>query len=223
MGRVPRSILRFSTVLGVAAVAAWGAAAGGHGRASAAVPRSGTYLVTEYFPVPETWFKGALVPAKGLPGRHAQDFLWSPTGLSMEFDGVLRDGTRVHFANDEGIDWVNRNGYATRPRPNGGWSTGRGVLREPSPLEFALGPSEPFLRYWHTAAVDPSVIPIGSRIYVPHFRSAPNHGWFVAQDVGHTIIDHQIDLYVPPPRNPDPDLEFAGRLRVEVYPPRAGG
>ena len=251
MGRVPRSIVRFSVVLGVAVVAAWGAAAGGHGRASAAVPRSGTYLVTEYFPVPETWFTGAPVAAKGLPGRHAQDFLWSPTGLSMEFDGVLRDGTRVHFANDEGIDWVNRNGYATRPRPNGGWSNGdpvwrdvgwrnpngqptfplarggwsngRGVLREPSPLEFALGPSEPFLRYWHTAAVDPSVIPIGSRIYVPHFRSASNHGWFVAQDVGHTIIDHQIDLYVPPPRNPDPDLEFAGRLRVEVYPPRAGG
>jgi hypothetical protein len=165
----------------------------------------------------------------------------------MEWDGVTLAGKRIHFANDEGVSWVNLQGYPTRPladgrwsdgrpvwrdvggrdaagrptfpRIGGGWSRGVGVRFETSPLRFAPGPSEPFLRYWHTAAVDPSVIPLGSRIYVARFRSAPNHGWFVAQDTGSTIIGHQIDLYVPPPRSRDPDLQFSGRLRVVVIRP----
>jgi 3D (Asp-Asp-Asp) domain-containing protein len=229
------------------AIVVGGSAGGNPAHANRAAAPADRYLVTEYFPVPESWFHGRRVAARGLPGRHAQDFLWSPTGLSMEFDGILRDGRRVHFANDEGVGWVNRNGYSTRPRPNGEWSNGppvwrdvgwrnsdgqptfplvrggwsnrRGVSFEPSALRYATGPSEPFLRYWHTAAVDPAVIPLGSRLYIPHFRNAPNHGWFVAQDVGHTIIDRQIDLFLPPPRSPDPGLQFSGRLKVEVFPP----
>jgi 3D (Asp-Asp-Asp) domain-containing protein len=219
-------------------------------RGSSAAPPpglSGTYLVTEYFPVPERWFVGRPVAAEGLPGRYRQDFLYSPRGVSMEFDGVTRSGERIHLANDEGITWVNRNGYATLPRPDGrwsdgapawrdvgwrngdgrptfhrlrgGWSNGRGVRLERSPMRFAPGPSERFLRYWHTAAVDPRVIPLGSRIYVPRFRNAPNRGWFVAQDTGSTIIGHQIDLYVPPPARSDSDLQFSGRIPVRVIPP----
>lgn len=255
-GRVSRTrprttLIRTALVATLAAVLALTTYAAGtafnQSRAVASQAHTGTYLVTEYFPVPERWFRGAPVTAHGLSGKHAQDFLWAPNGLTMEYDGVLRDGTRVHFVNDEGIDWVNKNGYATRPLANGHWSNGlpvsrdvgwrnangqptfqlatgkwsngRGVVREPSPLRFASGPSEPFLRYWHTAAVDPKIIPLGSRIYIPHFRNAPNHGWFVAQDVGHTIIDHQIDVYVPPPARPDMDLEFSGKLVVKVFPP----
>lgn len=233
----------------VVAAAVWLAVAvGASGPAKhAPPPRAGRYLVTEYFPVPERWFVGAPVRAAGLPGKYRQDWLWSPSGLSIEFDGVALDGTRVHFANDEGITWVNAQGYPTRPKADGtwsngqpvwrdvgwrnangqptfpkisgGWSNGRGVRFERSPLRFALGPSQPFLRYWHTAAVDPKVIPLGSRIYVAKYKSAPNHGWFVAQDTGSTIIGHQIDLYVPPPPTPNPNLQFSSRQQVVVYPP----
>lgn len=233
--------------VGVIAAATAAQAGGARAALAGAQPTTARFLVTEYFPVPEAWFKGAPVKAKGIPGKHAQDFLWAPTGLTMEFDGVLRDGTHVHFANDEGITWVNRQGAPTLPRPDGhwshgmpvqrdvgwrnadgqptvklargGWTRGRGVRYEPSPLRFAPGPSEPFLRYWHTAAVDPKVIPFGSRIYISRYRNAPNHGWFLAQDTGHTIIDHQIDLYVPPPATPRVSEQFAGKLTVRVYPP----
>ena len=234
-------------VVGALTIGGWGITGQRSGSAAATAGRTGTYLVTEYFPVPERWFVGKPVRAAGLRGAYRQDFLWSPTGASIEFDGVTLSGKRIHFANDEGITWVNRQGYPTLPKADGhwsnglpawrdvgwrnadgqptfpriagGWSNGAGVRFEPSPLRFAPGPSESFLRYWHTAAVDPSVIPLGSRIYVARYRNAPNHGYFVAQDTGSTIIGHQIDLYVPPPKTPNPNLQFSGRLPVVVRPP----
>src|SRR5579884_4055433 len=33
--------------------------------------------ITEYWPVPESWFVGALVTAPGLPGKHRIDWLYS--------------------------------------------------------------------------------------------------------------------------------------------------
>ena len=56
---------------------------------------SGT-TITEYYPVPEAWFSGALVKAPGLSGKHRIDWLYSASGLSMEGDGVGLDGQRYH-------------------------------------------------------------------------------------------------------------------------------
>ncbi len=65
-------------------------------------------------------------------------------------------------------------------------------------VSFAPGPSLP-LRYYQSIAVDPSVIPLGSRVYIPAYRNDGHGGWFVAQDTGGAIVGHRIDVYRQPP------------------------
>jgi 3D (Asp-Asp-Asp) domain-containing protein len=47
--------------------------------------------------------------------------------------------------------------------------------------------------------VDPRVIPLGSRVYVPAYRDDGHGGWFIAQDTGGAINGRHIDVYRPPP------------------------
>src|SRR5436305_10915253 len=54
--------------------------------------------ITEYWPVPEAWFHGALVGAPGLAGRHRIDWLYSAQGLSMDGEGIGLDGRLYHVA-----------------------------------------------------------------------------------------------------------------------------
>ena len=65
-------------------------------------------------------------------------------------------------------------------------------------MTFAAGSSLP-LHYYQSIAVDPKVIPLGSRVYVPAYRNDGYGGWFVAQDTGGAINGHHIDVYRPPP------------------------
>ena len=55
----------------------------------------GTWLraitITEYWPAPESWFRGKLVGAPGLPGKHRIDWLYSAEGVSMEGEGFGLD------------------------------------------------------------------------------------------------------------------------------------
>src|SRR5207245_9455302 len=85
----------------------------------------GGVIVTEYYPVPERWSEGALVSARGLPGRHRVDWLYSAKGLSMEGDGVDLAGRRVHIEALGSVGWVNAAGRPTVP-PHYGvrWSAG---------------------------------------------------------------------------------------------------
>ena len=53
--------------------------------------------VTEYYSVPERWFRGRAVAAPGLAGRHRVDWLYSARGVAMEGDGIARDGSHVHI------------------------------------------------------------------------------------------------------------------------------
>jgi len=71
--------------------------------------------VTEYYPVPESWFRGALVRAPGLGGAHRVDWLYSARGLVMEGDGIGRDGRRYHVAATGTAGWVARDGRPTSP------------------------------------------------------------------------------------------------------------
>jgi hypothetical protein len=183
-------------------------------------------VVTEYWPAPEKWFVGRAVAAAGLPGLHRIDWLYSARGLPMEGDGVGLDGRRYHFGGPWHLTWVNVGGVPTAPcntgfwtngRPFwpafgwrnaagavtfplavGGWSNGVPVREIPPPakLHFLPGPSLP-LRYWHSIAVDPHLIPLGSRVFVPALCKTPSRGWFVAADTGGAVISgHHIDVYV---------------------------
>jgi hypothetical protein len=207
----------------------------------------GDTVVTEYFPAPESWFSGALVRAPGLAGRHRVDWLYSSSGLAMEGDGVDLDGRRVHFAGPYGIGWVTRAGGGTKPCPDGswtdgwpswlafgwrnaaggvtypladgGWSNGAAArtVAAPAALAFAPGPSRPLV-YWRSVAVDPKLIPLGSRIFVPAYCDTPARGWFVAADTGGAIIAHHLDVYRPAPSTPDDGTMLRGQ-RVFVVPP----
>jgi 3D (Asp-Asp-Asp) domain-containing protein len=202
--------------------------------------------ITEYWPAPESWFVGAMVNAPGLPGLHRIDWLYSATGLSMEGEGIGLDGRMYHIAGLGIGGWVTAAGAVTSPGAGwsagapywraggywrngtkgvtfplsaGGWSNGPGfkyvALRN---VTFAPGPSLP-LRYYQSIAVDPSVIPLGSRVYVPAYRSDGYGGWFIAQDTGGAINGRHIDVFRPPPASALDPGQYLTSQRVFVIKP----
>ncbi|MFZ0040902.1 MAG: 3D domain-containing protein [Solirubrobacteraceae bacterium] len=203
--------------------------------------------ITEYWPAPESWFVGRLVKAPGLPGLHRIDWLYSATGLSMQGDGIGLDGRRYHIAALGNGGWVtaagastspssgwaagapywraggywrNRSGAVTFPLQAGGWSGGPGARYIPLPgVSFAPGPSLP-LRYYQSVAVDPGVIPLGSRVYVPAYRHDGHGGWFIAQDTGGAIDGHHIDVYRSPPASPSDSGQYLVGQRIFIIKPR---
>jgi 3D (Asp-Asp-Asp) domain-containing protein len=204
----------------------------------------GGFELTEYYPALEAWFVGAPVPAPGLPGRHRIDWLYSAHGLSMEGDGIGLDGQQHHVADVGSGGWLTAGGGAgarfgvgsdapywrtggfwrtaggklTFPLAAGGWSGGVGARYVPPPgITFAPGPSRP-LSYLRSVAVDPRVIPLGSHIYIPAYRSV-NGGWVEADDTGGAIIGRHIDVFRPPPSNPADTGSFATGQRVYIVAP----
>lgn len=202
--------------------------------------------ITEYYPAPERWFTGRRVHVPGLPGRHAVDWLYSAHGLAMEGDGVDLQGRPAHIAQLGSTEWVNGNGGVTRPvclgqwtngspawlsggwrnhsgavtfpLAGGGWSNGVGGPRlSYGGVTFAPGNSLP-LRYYHSIAVDPRLIPLGSRVYIPAYRHIGG-GWFVAQDTGGAIKGRHVDVYRPAPASPSDLGRYMTRQRILVIPP----
>ncbi len=185
--------------------------------------------ITEYWPAPESWFRGKLVSAPGLPGKHRIDWLYSAEGMSMEGQGYGLDGRMYHIDSLGDGGWVTRsgqptdasNGFAagapywragafwrgpggavTFPLQAGGWANGAGGRYVPLPgVSFAPGSALP-IRFYQSIAVDPRVIPLGSRVYIPAYRHDGYGGWFLAQDTGGAINGHRIDVYRTPPRSP---------------------
>jgi len=204
--------------------------------------------LTEYFPVPERWFRGRRVAAPGLPGDHRIDWLYSARGVSMEGDGLGLDGRPVHIDALGSGGWINERGQPTVPDRRAHWSRGAPFWRAGAywmtherlptfPLEsgdwasgpglryvplrgvsFAPGPSRP-LRYYRSVAVDPRLIPLGSRIYIPAYRSSAGHGWFTAQDTGGAILGRHLDIYRPPPALASDSGRYLTRQRIYVVPP----
>ena len=116
--------------------------------------------------------------------------------------------------------WRNAFDLPTFPLAGGGWYDGPGIEVVPPPqgISFGLGPSRP-LRYWKSVAVDPNLIPLGSRIYIPAYRHLRNEGWFRAEDVGGAIIGRHIDVFRRPPPTPGGD-DVLWNQRIYVVPPR---
>ena len=107
----------------------------------------------------------------------------------------------------------------TFPLELGGWSAGVG--RDYVPLRgvrFAAGPSLP-LRYYLSLEVDPRVIPLGSRVYIPAYRRDGHEGWFVAQDTGGAITGRHVDVYRPPPPTAGVSGQYLTHQRVLVVKP----
>ncbi len=189
----------------------------------------GAVTVTEYYPAPEAQSVSRLVRAAGLPGRHRADWLYSSSGMAMEGDGIGLDGHWYHVET-VGSGWVNVTGRATFPGagawtagspawlsgtywlsatgartfPLGGgaWTDGLGLrFHPPVGVSFGAGQSRP-LTYYRSIAVDPGLIPRGSRIYLPDYRWTRFKGWFVAADTGGAIIGRHVDVFRPAPATP---------------------
>jgi 3D domain len=203
--------------------------------------------ITEYWPARESWFKGRLVKAPGLSGLHRIDWLYSATGVSMQGDGVGLDGRQYHidalgdggWVTADGVPTDPSNGWAagapywraggfwrsrrhavTFPLAGGGWSNGAGRAYVPLPhVTFAPGPSLP-LHFDQSIAVDPGVIPLGSRVYVPAYRHDGHGGWFLAQDTGGAINGRHIDVYRSPPASPTDSGQYLTGDRIFVIKPR---
>jgi hypothetical protein len=202
--------------------------------------------ITEYWPAPESWFVGRLATAPGLAGKHRIDWLYSASGVSMEGEGVGLDGQIYHIdslgdggwvtAAGRGTSpsdgwaggspfwraggyWRNRVGGVTFPLAAGGWSAGVGRNYVPlSGVSFAPGPSLP-LRFYQSIAVDPKVIPLGSRVYVPAYKNDGHGGWFIAQDTGGAINGRHIDVYRSPPASRDDPGGYLVKQRIYVIKP----
>ncbi len=186
--------------------------------------------ITEYWPAPESWFRGELVSAPGIPGRHRIDWLYSAEGMSMEGEGYGLDGRMYHIDSLGDGGWVTKagrptsagdgfaagapywraggywrgpGGAVTFPLQSGGWANGVGGRYVSLPgVTFALGASLP-IHFYRSIAVDPRVIPLGSRVYIPAYRHDGYGGWFLAQDTGGAIVGHRIDVYRSPPQSPN--------------------
>lgn len=201
------------------------------------------FTVTEYWPTPEAWFIGRAIETPGLPGRHRIDWLYSALGVSMEGEGIGLDGRMYHIDAMGDGGWVTKSGkstcacnaFAAGPpfwRAGGYWRTRHGAVTFPLavggwyagpsrnyvPLRavtFAPGASLP-LHFLQSIAVDPRVIPLGSRVYIPAYRHDGRGGWFIAQDTGGAINGHRIDIYRRPPASPNIGGQYLTSQRVYV-------
>jgi 3D (Asp-Asp-Asp) domain-containing protein len=202
--------------------------------------------ITEYWPAPESWFIGRLVKAPGLPSKHRIDWLYSALGMSMEGDGIGLDGHRYHidslghggWVTAHGLPtsptdgwsagapfwraggyWANGSGAVTFPLLRGGWYKGRG--RQYRPLRgvtFARGASLR-LSFYRSIAVDPGLIPLGSRVYIPAYRHDGYGGWFIAQETGGAINGRHVDVYRTPPARPSDGGQYLTGERIYVIKP----
>ena len=195
--------------------------------------------ITEYYPVPEVWFVGRKVSAPGLSSKHRVDWLYSGRGVVMEGSGIDLQGRSVQMVDGFDVGWLsdsktsylwraegywkNRLGKFTFPYQapiNGRWWYNGTGLRwiPPKKVRFARsaprGASGRTLTYWGSVAVDPSLIPYGSLVYIAALKSRNGTGWFCADDTGGAIKGRHIDVYRPPPSDRVGDTRNGATIRV---------
>lgn len=202
--------------------------------------------ITEYFPSMEAWFIGEKVKTPGISGRESRiDWLYSAKGVAMEGDGVGSDGKRYHIENLGSGGWISRNGKpatfgssdkskqpfwrssgywrnkkkgVTFRLHSGEWFAGEGKRYiPPTGITFGKGPSRD-LTYYRSVAVDPTLIPLGSLVYVGKYKSFNGDGWFKADDVGSAIKGHHIDVYRKPPASAADSGRYFSDQRIYVVP-----
>ena len=199
--------------------------------------------ITEYWPVPERWFVGRRVRPAGLNTEHRLDWLYSARGVTMQGTGIGLDGRYYHVNAlgrggwvdrlgrlapiggvrevfwRAGAFWRNPLGALTFPLESGGWHNGRGVRFLPLPgVTFEPGHGRPGLRSYRSLAVDPALIPMGSRVFIPAYKGKGG-GWFTAQDTGGAIRGRHVDVYRNPPAREGEAAQSLAAQRILVIPP----
>ena len=206
--------------------------------------------ITEYWPAPESWFAAGWSARPGCRASTGSTGCTRPTGVSMEGEGIGLDGRMYHIdslgrrrlghrrpaSSTVAVRRLRRRRAVlagrrllarTAAAPLRSRSSRRLVGRHRRTLCTAAGgdasrpgPSLP-LHFYQSIAVDPGVIPLGSRVYIPAYRHDGHGGWFVAQDTGGAINGHRIDVYRPPPPSPNDGGEYLTCQRVFVIKPQA--
>ena len=74
------------------------------------------------------------------------------------------------------------------------------------------------LKYYRSVAVDLSLIPRGSLVYVPSYKSKNKDGWFRADDTGGAIDGRHIDVYRPPPSRSSDSGNYMTGKKIFVVP-----
>ena len=119
------------------------------------------------------------VTAHGLPGDYAWEFLCSSRGVAMQGTGVTANGKLVHYVSGGG-------GFCGKDRHLCNCEGAKFTL-----ASGVFGASGRQLTENFSIAVDPTVIPYGSFVWIDAMKR-----WFRADDTGGAIIGKHIDVYV---------------------------
>ena len=218
------------------------------GSASAAPVKKITWMsgftLTEYFPTPEWWFIGSKVRMPGVGRESRVDWLYSARGIVMEGDGIGLDNQRYSMKDGFNVGWLAKNGKTARfgsggifapfwraegywktasgeltfPLQKGGWFNGTGKRYVPArSVQFGRGASRA-LSYYRSIAVDPGLIPLGSLVNIPAYKSINKDGWFRAEDTGGAIDGRHIDVYRRPPDSSTDSGRYKTGQRVFIVP-----
>lgn len=126
---------------------------------------------------------------------------WGPDVYQKE-EGVLEaaDGTLIEY---EGVIQLEATAYCSCYECCGKWPGNKWYGITATGTRAKIG----------TIAVDPKVIPLGTKVYIEGLNGAKNYGYAVAEDTGGAIKGNIIDLYF------DTHKETInwGRQQVKVY------
>ena len=121
---------------------------------------------------------GGAIGVSGLSRAYPVDFLCSGHGVAMQGTGIGEDGVYVKYVSG-----------------GGGWCGGYARLCNCASARFAevdhvYGASGRALVKHHSIAVDPTLIPLGSSVWIAELGR-----WFRADDTGGAIVGRHIDVY----------------------------
>lgn len=126
---------------------------------------------------------------------------WGPDVIKRE-EGVLEasDGTLIEY---EGVMQLEATAYCACYKCCGKWPGNKWYGITATGTRAKVG----------TIAVDPRVIPLGTKVYVEGLFGAENYGYATAEDTGGAIKGNIIDLYF----NTHRETINWGRQQVNVY------
>jgi 3D (Asp-Asp-Asp) domain-containing protein len=142
-------------------------------RNQVAVAATDDYQITHYTLALEDdplYANDELVDAKGLNEKHRRGFLYGGRGVLMQGSGLASNGQYIT------IDWG-------KGGPKGANTT----------FKYGIGGARGSPEEWKSIAVDPTVIPLGSRVEIEIYK---DKGPFQANDTGKKIKGRHIDIFV---------------------------